>query len=120
MTQIVGLDELAQQVPSGARIGVGGVHHARLPIALIENVLALGRQDFTYVSWGGGLPLELFLEAGAIKKLVFCFSSLDILGLAPRFRAALESGRIEVEEWSALAMIQGLHAAFFNLPEMPF
>jgi glutaconate CoA-transferase, subunit A len=120
MTQIVGLDELAQQVPSGARIGVGGVHLARLPIALIENVLALGRQDFTYVSWGGGLPLELFLEAGAIKKLVFCFSSLDILGLAPRFRAALESGRIEVEEWSALAMIQGLHAAFFNLPEMPF
>jgi glutaconate CoA-transferase, subunit A len=120
MTQIVGLDELAQQVPSGARIGVGGVHLARLPIALIEKVLALGRKDFTYVSWGGGLPLELFLEAGALKKLIFCFSSLDILGLAPRFRAALESQQVEVEEWTALAMIQGLHAAFFNLPEMPF
>ena len=45
------------------RIGVGGVHLARLPIALIENVLNLGRKDFTYISWGGGLPLELFLEA---------------------------------------------------------
>jgi glutaconate CoA-transferase, subunit A len=111
---------LAQQVPSGSRIGVGGVHLARLPIALIEKVLALGRRDFTYVSWGGGLPLELFLEADALKKLIFCFSSLDILGLAPRFREALESQRIDVEEWSALAMIQGLHAAFFNLPEMPF
>jgi glutaconate CoA-transferase, subunit A len=111
---------LAQQVPSSSRIGVGGVHLARLPIALIEKVLALGRRDFTYVSWGGGLPLELFLEADALKKLVFCFSSLDIFGLAPRFREALESQRIEVEEWSALAMIQGLHAAFFNLPEMPF
>ncbi len=120
MTRIVGLDELAQQVPNGARIGVGGVHFARLPIALIESVLALGRRDFTYVSWGGGLPLELFLEAGALKKLIFCFSSLDILGLAPRFREALETERIEVEEWTALAMIQALHAAFFNLPEMPF
>lgn len=119
-TRIVDLLELAQQVPSGSRIGVGGVHLARLPIALIEKVLTLGRRDFTYVSWGGGLPLELFLEADALKKLIFCFSSLDILGLAPRFREALENQRIEVEEWSALAMIQGLHAAFFNLPEMPF
>lgn len=120
MAEIVSLDELAQRVASSARIGIGGVHFARLPIALIEKVLALGRRDFTYVSWGGGLPLELFLEAGAIQKLVFCFSSMDIFGLAPRFREALEAGRIEVEEWSALAMIQALHAAFFNLPEMPF
>jgi glutaconate CoA-transferase, subunit A len=120
MTDIVTLDELAEQVPESIRIGIGGVHLARLPIALIEKVLALGRKDFTYVSWGGGLPLEMFLEAGALKKLIFCFSSLDILGLAPRFREALETGRVEVEEWTALAMIQGLHAAFFNLPEMPF
>ena len=120
MKQIVSLDELAQQVPTGARIGVGGVHLARLPIALIGSVLSLGRRDFTYVSWGGGLPLELFLQADALRKLIFCFSSLDILGLAPRFREALETGRIEVEEWTALAMIQALHAAFFNLPEMPF
>jgi glutaconate CoA-transferase, subunit A len=120
MTEIVSLDELAQQVPGGIRIGIGGVHLARLPIALIEKVLNLGRKDFTYISWGGGLPLELFLEAEALKKLVFCFSSLDILGLAPRFRQALETNRVEVEEWTALAMIQGLHAAFFNLPELPF
>jgi glutaconate CoA-transferase, subunit A len=120
VTKFVNLSEMAEQVPSGASIGVGGVHLARLPIALIETVLKLGRKDFTFVSWGGGLPLELFLEANALRKLVFCFSSLDILGLAPRFRAALESGSVEVEEWSALAMIQGLHAAFYNLPEMPF
>ena len=120
MTEIVSLDELAGKVPSGVRIGIGGVHLSRLPVALIERVLALGRRDFTFVSWGGGLPLELFLEADAVKKLVFCFSSLDILGLAPRFREALETRRIEVEEWAALAMIQALHAAFFNLPEMPF
>lgn len=120
MTRIFGLDELAQQVPSGTRIGVGGVHLARLPIALITSVLDLGRGNFTYVSWGGGLPLELFLKADAVKKLIFCFSSLDILGLSPQFREALETQRIEVEEWTALAMIQALHAAFFNLPEMPF
>lgn len=120
MTEIISLSELARKVESGAKIGIGGVHLARLPIALIEELLRLGRRAFTYISWGGGLPLEMFLEARAIRKLIFCFSSLDIFGLAPRFREALESDGIEVEEWTALAMIQGLQAAFLNLPEMPF
>lgn len=120
MAKIVSPNDLAQMVPDGVRLGIGGVHFSRLPVALVEKVLALGRRDFTFISWGGGLILEMFLEANAIKKLIFCFSSLDIFGLAPRFRSALENETVETEEWSALAMIQGLHAAHFNLPEMPF
>src|SRR5690349_19570418 len=120
MPEFVSLDDLADRVPEGVRLGIGGVHLSRLPIALIEKIVALGRKDLVFTSWGGGLALELLLEAGAVRKLIFCFSSLDIFGLSPRFREALEKNTIEVEEWSALAMIQGLHAAHFNLPEMPF
>jgi glutaconate CoA-transferase, subunit A len=120
MAEIVALDELAKIVPDGIRLGIGGVHLSRLPIALIKRILANGKKDFVFTSWGGGLPLELFLEANAVRKLIFCFSSLDIFGLAPRFREALENNRIEIEEWTALAMAQALHAAHFNLPEMPF
>ena len=120
MSRIVSIQDLAAQVPSGIRLGIGGVHLSRLPIALIREVLAAGKKDFSFVSWGGGLPLELFLEAKAVRRLLFCFSSLDIYGLAPRFREALEKQQIEVEEWTALAMMQGLHAAHFRLPEMPF
>ncbi|MBV9302996.1 MAG: hypothetical protein JOY62_16210 [Acidobacteriaceae bacterium] len=120
MTDFVTLDELAERVRDGSRLGIGGVHLSRLPIALIQKIIAHGRKNLVFTSWGGGLALELLLEARAVRKLVFCFSSLDIFGLAPRFRDALERNVIEVEEWSALAMIQGLHAAHFNLPEMPF
>jgi glutaconate CoA-transferase subunit A len=120
MASIVTLDELAETVPQGIRLGIGGVHLSRLPIALIRRILAKGKKNFVFISWGGGLPLELFLEANAVRKLIFCFSSLDVFGLAPRFRDALENKRIEIEEWTALAMAQALHAAHFNLPEMPF
>src|SRR4051794_23785667 len=120
MAEFLTLDELAQRVSDDVRLGIGGVHLSRLPIALIQKIAAIGRKDFVFTSWGGGLALELLLEAGAVRKLIFCFSSLDIFGLSPRFREALEKNTIEVEEWSALAMIQGLHAAHFNLPEMPF
>lgn len=120
MAEIVTLNELSELVPSGVRLGIGGVHLSRLPIALIRRILADGKKDFVFTSWGGGLPLELFLEAGAVRKLIFTFSSLDIFGLAPRFRHALENKKIEIEEWTALAMQQALHATHFNLPEMPF
>lgn len=116
----VALEDLAAMAPSGARLGVGGVHLSRLPLALIRKVIDSGKKDFIFISWGGGLPLELFLEAKAVRRLIFCFSSLDFYGLAPRFREALETGTIEVEEWTALAMMQALHAAHFRLPEMPF
>jgi glutaconate CoA-transferase subunit A len=120
MTKFLEVDDLAAEVEAGAALGIGGVHFARVPIALIQAVLATGKKDFTFISWGGGVPLEMFLQAGAVKKLVFTFSSLDVFGLAPRFRKALEENRIEIEEWTALAMIQGLHAAWMRLPEMPF
>jgi glutaconate CoA-transferase subunit A len=117
---LVTITELVDRIPGGVALGIGGVHFSRVPIALIGTLLASGKRDFTFISWGGGVPLEMFLEAGAVKKLIFTFSSLDVFGLAPRFRKALEENRIEVEEWTALAMIQGLHAAWMRLPEMPF
>src|SRR5437762_11280122 len=120
MSTILRLAELAESVPGGVRLGIGGVHLSRLPIALIRRILAGEKKNFVFISWGGGLPLELFLEANAVRKLIFCFSSLDIFGLAPKFREALEQNNIEIEEWTALAMAQALHAAHFNLPEMPF
>lgn len=120
MTEFLTLDELARRVPGGASLGIGGVHLSRLPMALIRKVLEGKRRDFFFVSWGGGFALELFLEAKAVHKLAFCFSSLDIFGLAPCFREALEKQEVEIEEWTALAMMQALHAAHFRLPEMPF
>lgn len=116
----VSLSELAAYVNDGDKLGVGGLHFSRLPIALIKEVLRQGRKDLEYVTWGGGLPLEMLLAADAVRKVVFCFSSLDIFGLAPLFRKALEQGTVDVEEWNALGMIQGFHAAEENLPSMPF
>ncbi|MBC7814806.1 MAG: CoA-transferase, partial [Burkholderiales bacterium] len=83
-------------------------------------IIAQGRKNLDYVTWGGGLPLEMLLAADAVRKMIFCFSSLDIFGLSPLFRKALEEQSVEVEEWTALAMIQGFHAAEQLLPSMPF
>ncbi|TPL01084.1 CoA-transferase [Mesorhizobium sp. B2-4-16] len=114
------IEGLAAMVGQGDAFGVGGHHFARLPIALLRAIARSGVKDLRYVSWAGGLPLELLLEAGAVVEIELCFSSLDIFGLPPRFRAAAENGAIPVRDWTALAMIQALRAAQQNLPSMPF
>lgn len=114
------IEGLAAMVGDGDAFGVGGHHFARLPIALLRAIAGSGVKDLRYVSWAGGLPLELLLEAGAVAEIDLCFSSLDIFGLPPKFRAAAENGAIPVRDWTALAMIQALRAAQQNLPSMPF
>jgi glutaconate CoA-transferase subunit A len=104
------VDELVAGVHDGERISVSGFHFVRAPIAQLKALVNRSVRHLTYVAWGGGLPLELLLSAGAVDRLVFCFSSFDIFGLAPRFRRALEQGTIEVEEWTALGFTQALEA----------
>jgi glutaconate CoA-transferase subunit A len=114
------LRDLAGLVTSGVRLGIGGFHFSRLPIALIEEVVRHGMRDLDYVSWGGSLGLELLLDAGAVRSMALCFNSLDVFGLAPRFRRVVEEGLVPLEEWTALGMIQAFHAAQHGLPSMPF
>lgn len=109
-------ENLASLVETGDVIGPSGFHFVRSPVALLRSVLASGVKDLTYVAWGGGLPLEMLLDAGAVRKIIFCFSSLDVFGLAPRFRRALEAGTVEVEERSALGYVKGLRAGMEQLP----
>ncbi|WP_352882298.1 CoA-transferase [Mesorhizobium sp. M0910] len=114
------VEGLAAMVGGGDVFGVGGHHFARLPIALLRAIARLGVKDLRYVCWAGGLPLELLLEANAVAAVDICFSSLDIFGLPPRFRAAAETNAVPVRDWTALAMIQALRAGQQNLPSMPF
>jgi len=111
---------LAAMVRDGGVFGVGGHHFARLPIALLRAIVERGVSGLRYVSWAGGLPLELLLEAEAVASIDICFSSLDIFGLPPRFRATAEAEAIPLHDWTALAMIQALRAAEANLPSLPF
>lgn len=110
-TWVDSVEELVKPVSNGESIGVSGFHFVRAPVAQLSALIDRGTKGLTYVAWGGGLPLELLLSAGAVERIIFCFSSFDIFGLAPRFRRALETGTLQTEEWTALGFIKALEAA---------
>jgi glutaconate CoA-transferase subunit A len=119
MTAFEPISAQVARIQDGACIAVGGHHFARLPMAALRALCATSARDLHWFSWGGGLPLELLLQADKIARIDLCFSSLDIFGLPPRFRAVAESRAVPVHDWPALAMIGALEAAMRNLPAMP-
>ena len=109
------INYLSSLVKNNSSIGIGGHHFARLPIALINKLLSKSPKNLEFISWSGGLALELFLQKNSVKKIQICFSSLDIFGLAPIFRKVCESNSIEVIDWSALGLIKALRAGQQNI-----
>ena len=109
------LNQLSKLVKNNSSIGIGGHHFARLPISLINKVLSHNPKNLEFISWSGGLALELFLQKNSIKKIQLCFSSLDIFGLAPIFREVCESRSLDVVDWSALGLIKALRAGQQNI-----
>ena len=101
-------------------LAVGGTLFTRMPVQLLAAVCETTPRDLHYACWGGGLPLEMLLEAGAVTKATLCFSSLDIFGQAKRFQAAVEDGTLELAEWTAHAFAQALSAGKRRLPSEPF
>ncbi|KQY54388.1 CoA-transferase [Nocardioides sp. Root151] len=110
--------EVVGRLESGMTIGIGGWASRRKPMSLVREILRSDLTDLTVVSYGGP-DVGLLCAAGKVKKLVFGFVTLDSIPLDPHFRAARQSGSIEVAEYDEGMLQWGLYAASIRLPFLP-
>ncbi|TLS40908.1 CoA transferase subunit A [Streptomyces montanus] len=111
-------DEVVGRLESGMTIGIGGWGSRRKPMALVRALLRSGITDLTVVSYGGP-DVGMLAAAGRIRKLVAAFVTLDSIPLEPHYRAARESGSLELMEIDEAMFMWGLHAAANRLPFLP-
>ena len=110
--------EVVSRLRSGMTIGIGGWASRRKPMALIREILRSDLKDLTIVSYGGP-DVGLLCAAGKVRALIFGFVSLDTIPLDPHFRAARQSGAIEVVEYDEGMLQWALYAAGLKLPFLP-
>jgi glutaconate CoA-transferase subunit A len=113
------VDVVIGTMRSGMRVGLGGFWFVRTPMALVDALLESEARDLEIVTFGGGLALERLLEAGRVRRIYFCFNSMDVLGAAPVFRRTVESGSVEAVELTVLIMSKALQAVHENVPFLP-
>lgn len=110
--------DVVAELKDGMTIGIGGWATRRKPMALVREITSSSLKDLTIVSYGGP-DVGMLCAAGKVKKLIFAFVSLDQYPLDPHFRAARQSGAIEVLELDEGLFHWGLRAAAMHLPFLP-
>jgi len=111
-------EEVVAELRDGMTIGIGGWGSRRKPMSLVRAILRSDLTDLTVVSYGGP-DVGLLLAAGKVRRLVYGFVSLDSIPLEPHFRAARQSGAVEVTEYDEGMLQWALYAAACRLPFLP-
>lgn len=118
MNRVLGIDDVVAAVEPGMTIGIGGWGARRKPMALVRALARNGLTDLTVVSFGGP-DVGLLIAAGAVRRIVTGFVSLDSIPLEPHYRRARQAGAIELTECDEGMMQFGLLAATQRLPFLP-
>jgi glutaconate CoA-transferase, subunit A len=116
--RVVGVDDVVAAVRPGMTVGIGGWGSRRKPMALVRALARAGLTDLTVVSFGGP-DVGLLIAAGAVKRVVTGFVSLDSIPLEPHYRRARQAGTIELTEFDEGMVQVGLLAASQRLPFLP-
>jgi glutaconate CoA-transferase, subunit A len=111
-------DEVVARLRPGMTIGIGGWGSRRKPMSLVRAILRSDLRDLTIVAYGGP-DVGLLCAAGKVKRLIYGFVSLDSIPLEPHFRAARESGTVDVTEYDEGMLQWALYAASLRLPFLP-
>jgi glutaconate CoA-transferase subunit A len=118
--KLVDLEQAAALVPDGALVALGGGLSARLPMALVRELIRQGRRGLHVVGSAHSIDVDLLTAAGGVRVCEESYVGFEQdLGLAPAYRRAAETGTIEVRESCCATMLTQLRAAEFGLPFLP-
>lgn len=118
--KLVDLDRAAGAVTDGAIVALGGGLSARLPMALVRELIRQGRRDLHVVGSAHGIDVDLLVAAGAIGICEESYVGFEQdLGLAPAYRRAVETGELAIHESCCATILTQLRAAEFGLPFLP-
>jgi glutaconate CoA-transferase subunit A len=110
----------AALVPDESLIALGGGLSARLPMALVRELIRRGVTGLHVVGSAHGIDVDLLVAAGAISVCEESYVGFEQdHGLAPAFRRAAESQSIEVRETCCDTILNQLRASEMGLPFMP-
>ena len=107
-------------VSDGAIVALGGGLSARLPMAMVRELVRQGRRGLHLVGSAHSIDVDMLVAAGAVRRCEESYVGFEQdLGLAPAYRRAAEEGSIEVAESCCATLLAQLRAAEMGLPFLP-
>src|SRR5271166_1916687 len=119
-------DAVARLLHDGDYLAIGGFGAARLPTAVVHEILRQGRQNLRFAGHTATHDFQI-LCAGNLTGRGKTLAQVDIAyvvglearGLSPHARRVVESGEVACTEWTNYALAVRLRAAAMGVPFLP-
>jgi glutaconate CoA-transferase subunit A len=98
-------------VENGCLLALGGFTLYRRPIAAVLAIIQRGVREISLLDNVAAFAADLLIGAGCVTRIHTCYIGMEILGVAPMYRLAIEEGRLEAVPESESTLAFGLRAA---------
>jgi acyl CoA:acetate/3-ketoacid CoA transferase alpha subunit len=117
--KVMGIDEaISKYVKDGDYLEYG-FFGTRISMVAIYEIIRQKKKNLN-VGRGGVFELDLLSAAGIVKTVERGYGGgFEVRGLGPAFRRAVESGKIDIIEWTNTAHALRLRAAAMGIPFIP-
>lgn len=116
----ISLEEAGRLIAARKVVSLAGSQAVNTPMALIREAIRAGARGLTVIPpVSAGLGPDLLIAAGAVETFYVCYIGFELLGFAPAFRKAAETGAIRVVEADEAFIMLGTRAAAGGLPFLP-
>src|SRR3954468_3363003 len=119
-------DAVRRLVRDGDYLAIGGFGADRIPTAVVHEILRQGKQDLAFAGHTATHDFQILCAGNltgrgrTLAKVDAAYVvGLEARGLSPHARRVMESGTLEVCEWTNYALAVRLQAAAMGVPYLP-
>lgn len=113
------IEDLAAAIPDGAMLAMPK-DDSGAAVALTRELIRRNVRDLHLLCLPvGGLQADLLIGAGCVATIETSGVSLGEIGFAPRFREAVQTGRVRIVDATCPAIYAGLQAGEKGIPFIP-
>src|SRR4051794_177135 len=119
-------DAVGRLVRDGDYLAIGGFGCDRLPVAVAHEILRQGKHDLAFAGHTATHDFQILCAGNltgrgrTLAKVDAAYIvGLEARGLSPHARRVMESGELEVCEWTNYALAVRLQAAAMGVPYLP-
>ena len=118
--KVMSANEAVEQfIPSGSVLGIGGQTIGRCSMALAHEVVRQNKKNLIIVGCSMSISMDLMVGAGLVSRTECGTGNVESFGATMRWRRAIEEGKLEVRDFSHLAMAFRFLAGSLGLPFIP-
>ncbi|MFX1239270.1 MAG: CoA transferase subunit A [Promethearchaeota archaeon] len=119
-SKLMSLEEAVSTfVEDGDLVGIGGLSFWRKPISACREIIRKKKKNLTICTFVGGIEVDMLVAAGCVSEIRASFVGMEVFGMAPHYKKAIESGNLKVSEESEASIALGLKCNYLKVPFMP-